>query len=265
MSKTTSQNISPRRQNPQLAWRPLAKGHASGALLPVHQHRTAQLVFALKGVMSIQTQSGRWTIPPQRALWIPAHHPHSIQMLTRTEMRTVYFQPSFVADCKVFVRQAEVHALVASTLIKEMVLGLCGKAHGEAMQSLMARLLLHALNEAECLPTHLPLPTSDGLRRAALVLVSTNQWQLQVDALACEAAMSERTFSRRFTAETGMSFRAWRQRARLIASLDLLASEQSIKSIAHAMHFQTQAAYAAAFGALFGQPPQEFRQSCTRQ
>ncbi len=159
------------------------------------------------------------------------------------------------------LRQREVHALVASSLVKEMVLGLTGERRHEEMRSLMARLLLHALNEAECLPTHLPMPTSDGLRRAALMLISANQWQLPVEALACEAAMSERTFTRRFTAEAGMSFRAWRTRARLIASLDLLASERSIKSIAHTMRFRTPAAYASAFGDLFGCSPQAFRKS----
>ncbi|GJJ02984.1 hypothetical protein RugamoR64_35220 [Duganella rhizosphaerae] len=71
--------------------------------------------------------------------------------------------------------------------------------------------------------------------------------------------MSERSFSRHFNADVGLSFRAWRQRARIIASLDMLAANCSIKSTAHAMQFATSAAYIAAFRKLIGCAPNVFR------
>ncbi|NRF70276.1 helix-turn-helix transcriptional regulator [Aquincola sp. S2] len=240
-------------------WRVLARRHPLGTVLPVHQHQTAQLVFAITGVMLVEAGDSRWTVPPQRALWIPPDEPHSIRMLSDTALRTVYFQPAFVDEHGTFRRRAAVHVVMASGLIRELVLGLFDEQRGHGMQSLTARLLLHALDETACLPTQLPMPDSADLHRAALRLIESNAWHLSLSDLAEAAAVSERSFSRRFTAEAGISFRAWRQRARLIASLDLLAGDQSIKAIAHKMGFQNPAAYSTAFGELFGQPPQEFR------
>jgi len=211
--------------------------------------------------MLVDADDSRWTVPPQRALWIPPDEPHSIRMLSDTELRTIYFQPTFVAaERGAFRRHAAVHVMVASSLVRELVLGLFDDRRSGEMLGLVARLLLHALGERECLPTHLPMPISADLRRAAVALVESNGWHLSLPDLADAAAISERSFSRRFSAEAGMSFRAWRQRARLIASLDLLAADHSVKAIAHKMQFQSPAAYSTAFSELFGRPPQEFRQ-----
>lgn len=259
MSKPISQKIAPARQDGETQWRVLARTHASGTLLPQHRHSTGQLVFALSGVMLVETGSSRWTIPPQRALWVPPQQEHAIRMLSQVELRTVYFKPALIAQCNGFARQGEVHAVIASPLLKELVLGLFEARREHEMQVLTASLLLHALRETACLPTHLPMPADERLRAALTLLIAGNRWEMPMAELASHAAMSERSFTRRFTAETGLSFRAWRQRARIVASLDLLTSGRSIKSIAHTMQFAGAAAYVAAFRKLLGSTPHAFR------
>jgi AraC-like DNA-binding protein len=239
----------------------LAKTHESGALLPTHQHRSGQLVFAISGVMQVHTDDSQWTIPPQRALWVPARQPHAVRMLSRTLMRTIYIRPDVVSRCKGFPRSDEVHVLTASPLIKELVLGLFDTRRSADMHRLMVQLLLHSIGEAECLPIRLPMPTSEPLRQAAAALLSQGRWQLTLGDTADIAAMSERSFTRHFSAEVGMSFRAWRQHARLVASLDMLASPRSMKQIAHALGFASSAAYITAFGRLMGCTPTSFRAS----
>jgi AraC-like DNA-binding protein/quercetin dioxygenase-like cupin family protein len=260
MPTSERQKISSKRQVGKREWRVLAKQHARGTLLPAHQHRTGQLVYAVSGVMLVETSASHWTIPPQRALWIPPQQPHAIRMLSRTEMRTIYVQPSLIKQCKGFIRQDEVHAIVASPLVKELVLCLFDERHGRDTHQLMARLLLHTLCEAESLATELPMPTDERLRRAVTTLIATNNWNLPMQELASVAAMSERSFTRHFSAEVGLSFRVWKQRARIAASLDLLAAHRSIKHIAHAMGFANPAAYVASFRELLGCTPNVFRQ-----
>jgi len=260
MSTTKRQGTSLKRQTAQALWRVLAKHHPRGTVLPQHQHQTGQLVYALSGVMLVETGSSHWTIPPQRALWVPPQQPHSIRMLSHTELRTVYFQRALLARCYRFERRADVHAIVVSPLIRELVLGLFAGGADVEVDDLTARLLLHTLREAQPLSTDLPMPSDEGLRRAAIRLMAAPGRPLSLGDMADTAAMSERTFTRRFTAEVGVSFRAWRQRARIIASLDLLAAGRSSKFIAHATGFASAAAYAAAFRALFGCTPIEFRQ-----
>lgn len=259
MSTPERQQTSPGRQDAGL-WATLAKTHAAGTLLPAHQHRSGQLVFATRGVMLVETPHARWTVPPQRALWVPPHHAHAIEILSATDLRTVYCQPALVAQCASFARRDEVHAVVASPLIQQLVLGLFNGGFDHPTRQLMVSLLLHTLQHTPCLPTHLPMPASEGLRRALALLLQAHQWQLSLHELAAEAAMSDRTFTRRFTAEAGLSFRAWRQRARIIASLDLLASGRPVKGIAHALQFESPAAYIASFRTLLGCTPNTFRQ-----
>lgn len=210
--------------------------------------------------MLVETDSARWTVPPQRALWIPPNHPHTIHALSATEMRTVYCQPDLIVQCRAFVRQAEVHAVVASTLIRELVLGLFDTQFDARTHHLMASLLLQTLRQTPNLQTYLPMPENEGLRRAVTPLLEQGQWRLPMHELASLAAMSERTFTRHFSAELGVSFREWRQRARILSSLDLLTSGRSIKTIAHTLQFDSAPAYIAAFRALLGSTPHAFRQ-----
>ena len=54
-------------------------------------HREAQLVYAAKGTMQVTTPKGRWLVPPDRAVWVPALFEHAIDVLADIEMRTLYF------------------------------------------------------------------------------------------------------------------------------------------------------------------------------
>lgn len=253
------QTISPKRQNDDAQWRVLAKRHEPGSVLPEHKHQTGQLVFALCGVMLVRTGSMLWSVPPQRALWIPAGHLHTIEMLSPVELRTVYFQPGLIAEGEGFERKSEVHAVVASPLLKELIAGLFDLRNAPDALGLMAQLLLRTLRQTSLLPSYLPMPKNQRLHGALTKLLVDNDWHWTAQEIAIHAAMSERTFSRHFNAEVGLSFRVWRQRARIIASFDMLAANSSIKSIANAMQFATPAAYVAAFRKLIGCAPNAFR------
>lgn len=231
----------------------------AGASVPAHQHADAQLVFALQGVMQVHTGDAQWTIPPQRALWMPAGRRHAIQLLSRTQMRSVYFAPALLEGLPDFPRRDEVHVITASPLVRELVAGLFVRQRAPAMRAQMAGLLLQALAESTCLPTQLPMPTHPRLQAALAGLAVAHCGRLSLAEAASRAAMSERSFSRHFTTELGLSFRDWRQRARLIASLDLLASPRAIKEIAALLGFGDAAAYVSSFKALMGCTPGEFR------
>jgi AraC-like DNA-binding protein len=263
MPQPKRHDASPERQDAAApaAWKVLARRYAAGSSRPMHRHATAQLVFSTCGLMQVHTPQSRWTVLPQRALWVPPQHDHAIEVLSATELRTVYFEPGLVAGCPGFARSAQVHALETSALINELVKGLFNPGHAPLMQAQTAALLLHALGGAACLPTRLPLPAGEPLRRAVMPLLAQGQWHRSLDDVAAEAAMSARTFTRRFTLETGMSFRAWRQHARLLASFDLLAGDRPLKAIAASLGFSSSSAYVAAFREAFGFTPEAFRRN----
>ena len=64
-----------------------------GAEAPRHCHPTAQLLYAVKGVMLVETDAGQWIVPPTRGIWVPIGVWHRTVMLGEVLMRTVYIVP----------------------------------------------------------------------------------------------------------------------------------------------------------------------------
>jgi hypothetical protein len=75
----------------------IANHYRKGVRLDTHMHREAQLVYAAQGMMQVTTPNGRWPVPPDRAVWVPALLEHSIDVLADIEMRTLYFDLAWLA------------------------------------------------------------------------------------------------------------------------------------------------------------------------
>src|SRR5215475_13373381 len=69
----------------------VARNYKKGVRFDPHMHREAQLVYAASGTMQVTTPKGRWLVPPDRAVWVPARLAHAIDVLANIEMRTLYF------------------------------------------------------------------------------------------------------------------------------------------------------------------------------
>src|SRR5262252_5258158 len=69
----------------------VANAYRKGHRIEPHMHREAQLVYAARGTMQVTTPKGRWLVPPDRAVWVPAGLDHSLDLLADIEMRTLYF------------------------------------------------------------------------------------------------------------------------------------------------------------------------------
>ncbi|WP_234837272.1 helix-turn-helix domain-containing protein [Sinorhizobium meliloti] len=84
------------------------------------------------------------------------------------------------------------------------------------------------------------------------------EWPLQ--ELASRAAMSSRSFQRHFQSETGMSFRAWPQQAKLLKAVEWLAAGKSAGDIAFSLGYSGSSAFIAVFRAAFGTSPGQYFQ-----
>src|ERR1700758_5681084 len=69
----------------------VARHYKKGVRLDTHMHRESQLVYAARGTMQVTTPKGRWLVPPDRAVWVPARLAHAIDVLADIDMRTLYF------------------------------------------------------------------------------------------------------------------------------------------------------------------------------
>jgi AraC-like DNA-binding protein len=83
-----------------------------------------------------------------------------------------------------------------------------------------------------------------------------------VEAWAAWGAISTRSLSRRFVLETGFTFTAWRQRARLLRALEMLADDVPVTTIALQLGYSTPSAFIALFKRTFGATPLPIGSAC---
>jgi AraC-like DNA-binding protein len=72
------------------------------------------------------------------------------------------------------------------------------------------------------------------------------------------AHIAARTLSRRFVAETGFTFTAWRQRVRILRSLELLAEGKTVATIALDLGYENVSAFISMFRRTLGSSPTQY-------
>jgi AraC family transcriptional regulator len=99
-----------------------------------------------------------------------------------------------------------------------------------------------------------------ALRRAIDRLRSESDTDVSLAALASDAGLSRFHFCRAFKESTGLSPHAWLRQHRLEHAMTLLRDRnESIASIAAALGYSSQTAFAAAFRRLTGETPSNWR------
>lgn len=115
--------------------------------------------------------------------------------------------------------------------------------------------------QAQFIPTPVsPTPRSD-LSRVMQWARERLHEPLEVRDLASEAAMSERTFLRRFTEASGQSPKTWLQHERLGRARELLEStDQHTEQIAQLCGYRSVESFRVAFRNVVGLPPSVYRE-----
>ena len=228
-------------------------GYPSGAVLEHHSHAWAQLVYASEGVMSVETAEGSWVVPSHRGVWIPAATGHSITMTGWVSMRTVYIEPRLAA---VLPRRCAVLAI--PPLLRELILHAvdCGPLRRSVPEHRrLVDFFMDQLRVLPVVPLELPMPSDERALRFALRLRDDPGAAEPVSALARASGASRRTLERLFLAQTGMSLGRWRQQARLLHAMRLLARGEPVTSVALDVGYQSPSAFIAAFSSALGTTP----------
>src|SRR6218665_3548793 len=252
----------PSRAVPQLAALPRAlysrhESLAPGSVAAAHQHAWGQLSYALSGVLEVRTAVGGFLAPPRHAVWVPAALEHEVLNHGPTEMRSLYVRADAAAPLP-----AGCTVLQVSGLARELIRRVSALPVDYDEVGADGRLAAVLLDELARLPKarfELPLARDRRVLQISVALQQQPddrrgpaQWGETVGA-------SERTLARLFVQQTGLGFGAWRQRLRLLLSLQALETGASVTAVALGHGYDSPSAYIVAFRAAFGMTPGEMR------
>jgi AraC-like DNA-binding protein len=233
--------------------RTLAWKYASDERIPLHNHGWHQLIYATAGVMTIETANGIWVVPTHRGVWVPARVDHAIKMSGAVDMRTLYFSPRLALESLGDCRVLSISPLVRELLLYTIELGSLDRR--VAAQRPVLELLVDRIAALPVASLQLPqLRDPRALRIAERVLADPGE-RVQLAALAKQSGGSKRTIERAFKLDTGMTFGRWRQHARLVHAIRLLAAGKSVTSVALEVGYDSVSAFVSGFRKAFGRTP----------
>lgn len=227
--------------------------YPSGSLQPLHSHRRAQLLFGLAGMMQVVTQDGAWVVPPQHAVWIPSGREHLSRMLLPVTTCSAFVEPEHAPRQAQTCQVLEVPPLLRELLIEATRIDPL-YAPNSREEDLM-RLLLAEIGRAREIPVHVPLPQEEKLGALCRSFMMAPSIRSRPGAWAEQLHMSERSFNRRFLAQTGMGFQQWRLRACIVNAISRLALGHSVTVIAYDLGYERPAAFSTMFRKMTGHVP----------
>jgi AraC-like DNA-binding protein len=234
----------------------------SGGASEVQSHRRGHLVYAARGVLTVQTEGGTSVVPANRVAWTPAGYAHLHRAHGQTEMR-ILFLPRALAR----LLPDRPVVLLVSDLARAALLTLTGpRAHeapaAEHERGPLARLrrvLVDELHEADEQPLRLPEPRDDRLQAIARMLYEHPSDSASLTELGRRTGAGGRTLSRLFHDELGMTFYEWRTLVRIFHALVLLADGHDTTYTAQACGWTNPSHFIAAFAAVVGTTPGRYR------
>ncbi|MFF5297334.1 AraC family transcriptional regulator [Paractinoplanes globisporus] len=216
-----------------------------------HDHAVHQLAYPLRGVLEVSTSHGAWVVPPNRAVWIPAGVAHSHRAHGPTELRSLIF------DVPVNPLAASSPTVLAvSPLLREVIRALSGGgALTEEHRYHLSRVVLCELRAVEALPLCLPAPSDPRLVALCDALALDPADSRTLRELGRQVGAAERTLSRLFREQTGITFPQWRGQLRLHHALKLLATGLPVTRVAADCGYRSPSAFIEAFRASYGTTP----------
>lgn len=145
--------------------------------------------------------------------------------------------------------------IAVDPLLRELLIALTAAALSPAEAHRIRAVARDRLHRAAVQPVALPVPRDPRLADACQVAEADLRHPRTLAWLARRVNTSERTLSRLFRAEFGMTYPQWRTRRRIFAAMILLADGVTVTDTAHACGWATASAFVHTFARATGTTP----------
>lgn len=231
----------------------------NGMCAEAHAHPRAQIIYASKGVTKVITPDCVWMVTPLQAIWVPGMVEHQVCFLDHVEVRNVFLDPSVTENLP-----TDCFAFDVPPFFRELVLRIMQFDTSRNIANEEFRILQVLLDEIKALqPALLNLPIGKDPRLNAITdtLMRNVGQELSLEEAAVLACVSSRTLSRLFVAETGMTYRDWCLKLKLLEAIRRLGAGEAISTIAYELGYESPSAFTYMFRKSIGKTPGEFVKS----
>jgi len=237
------------RHHPQAPTR--AQPMAPGERITAHHHDDHQIVYAGSGVLAVTTDAGTWVAPGNRAIWVPAGCVHAHRAHGALELHLLGLPTSanpLGLDAPT--------VLSVNPLLRELILTCTRDPDDDSPERRRLRtVLLDQLRTSPQQPIQIPAPTDPRVRAVCDLLHADPADGRTLAELGRQVGAGDRTLSRGFRADLGMTFPQWRTQLRLYHALHLLADDEPVTTVAHRCGWSSASAFIDAYRRAFGETP----------
>ncbi len=237
--------------------RGVARSYPAGHRVDAHEHAWGQVLYAVSGMMWLETPDEALPVPPQRAVWLPPGLRHAVRVASELQMRNIYLSPELSRGL-----EDRTLVLVVGPLLRELIVSLVEQERQSDPDyyRALADLAVLELGRARRSSLRVPLPDASDRRLLALcqAVMANPSLDIGLERLAEDAGASVRTLSRLFQRSLGMGFADWRRQVQLATAAAALIDGRPVAGIAHALGY-TPSAFSDMFRRELGVSPTEYR------
>ncbi len=214
-------------------------------LVEQHQHPWGQLAYCSSGIMKVEVPGASFIIPPQRALWLPRFTPHIVSTKFGLSFRSLYI------DNSLSERLPETtEALMVNNLLRELILSIAEWQEEYELTERKQRhidFLLDQLDLAQKAPLSLNMPEDKRLVKITEFICAHPGSNTSLKTWSESVGATPRTINRLFQKETNMGFIEWRQRLRILYSLERIEKGDKISNVALDLGYESDSAFITMF------------------
>jgi AraC-like DNA-binding protein len=229
------------------------ESYEAGAVFQEKRQPWGKVGYAVRGVMEARVEGRRFLCPPHYATWIPADTLHSCHNRENVKFVSIYIERDLCAGMP-----ETACTLALSPLIKAILADFADRRVTVPVTEADRRLafvLVDQLLKAPRRESFLPVSDDALLRPVLDALQADPSDRRSLAEWARCLGTTEKTLSRRFHGQLGISFNEWRQRLKLVASLSLIEDGRSVQSIARTLGYSSPSAFIAMFRRQTGTSP----------
>lgn len=223
-----------------------------------HAHGAGQLIGSLSGLLSVQTLADWWVLPATHAIWVPPHTSHAVRSHGAFQGWSIYIAEDLCKQMPPRPQVVRTSALLTEITTRVMAWDTLQRTPA---QGRLAQVMIDEIAELPPERLGLPRPSDGRLCSIADAMLENIDDTRSVGDWARWAGLSERTLARRFQQETGLTIGVWRQRAKALRAIALLADGDAVTTVAMDLGYENVSAFIAMFRRVMGASPGHYQRS----